>query len=67
MFDPEKNDGYYQLGLDAAAMIRRSIEDKGAVFQTSVVESDTGSPIDGNKGSSPRADTSTDESRDLLL
>jgi len=62
MFDPGKNDGYYQLGLEAAAVIRRSIEDKGAVSQSTV---DTENTIDG---SSPQADMSKDdEARDLLL
>jgi hypothetical protein len=64
MFDPGKNDGYYQLGLEAAAVIRRSIEENGAVFQSTDVGSDTENPIDG---SSPQADMSKDEARDLLL
>ncbi|KAI9466936.1 hypothetical protein BJY52DRAFT_1110271 [Lactarius psammicola] len=64
MFDPGKNDGYYQLGLEAAALIRRSIEDRGAVFQNTVVGSDTENPIEG---SSPQVGKSTDEARDLLL
>lgn len=67
MFDPGKNDGYYQLGLEAAAVIRQSIEDKGAVKKSTVVGSDTENPIDRNKGSSPQADMSTDEATDLLL
>ena len=67
MFDPEKNDGYYQLGLEAAAMIRRSIEDERAVFQSTLVGSETENLIDQNKASSPQADISTDEARDLLL
>jgi hypothetical protein len=67
MFDPGKNDGYYQLGLEAAALIRRVVEDEGAVPQSTVVGSEAESPIDQNKGSSPEADMSTDEGRDLLL
>ena len=67
MFDPGKNDGYYQLGLEAAAMIRRSIEDKRAVFQSLLVESETENPADQNKASSSQADISTDEARNLLL
>ncbi|KAH9049123.1 hypothetical protein EDB84DRAFT_1261390 [Lactarius hengduanensis] len=67
MFDPGKNDGYYQLGLEVAALIRRSIEDKDAALQSTVVGSDTDNLIDWNKGSSPRADVSTEETRDLLL
>lgn len=67
MFDPGKNDGYYQLGLEAAALIRRVVEDEGAVPQSTVVGSETENPIDQNKGNSPDADMSTDEGRDLLL
>jgi len=67
MFDPEKNDGYYQLGLEVAALIRRSIEDEVAAFQSTVVGSDTENPTDRNKGSSPQADMSTDGAEDLLL
>jgi len=65
MFDPAKNDGYYQLGLEAAALIRQSIEDEGAVFQSTVVGSETENPIDRDKGSSPQADISME--KDLLL
>ena len=64
MFEPGKNDGYYQLGLEAAAVIRQSIDDKGAVSQSTDVGSDTENMIFGG---SPQADTSKDEARDLLL
>jgi len=67
MFDPAKNDGYYQLGLDAAAIIRRIVEDEGAVLRNAVVELETENPIDPSKGSSPQADMNTDEATDLLL
>ena len=67
MFDPAKNDGYYQLGLEAAAFIRRSIEGEGAMFQSTVVGSETESAIDRDKGSSPQVDIGTEEARDLLL
>jgi hypothetical protein len=67
MFDPGKNDGYYQLGLEAAALIRQIVQDEGAVPQSTVVGSETENPIDQNKESSPEVDMSTDEGRDLLL
>jgi hypothetical protein len=67
MFDPEKNDGYYQLGLEAAALIRRIVADEGAVPQSTVVGLETENPIDQNKGSSLEADMSTNEGTDLLL
>ena len=67
MFDPEKNDGYYQLGLEAAALIRRIVADEGAPSQSTVVGSETENPIDPNKGSSQEVDMNTNEGADLLL
>ena len=39
MFEPPKNDGYYQLGLEAAAVIRQAIANRRQVADTTVVES----------------------------
>jgi hypothetical protein len=39
MFEPGQNDGYYQLGLEVAVVIRQALADRHAVVHNTVVES----------------------------
>ena len=65
MFEPGKNDGYYHLGLEAAAVIRRAFADRGAVVHNTVVESGIESQVkDAHAGVEQQA---TIEGSDLLL
>ncbi|KAI0251326.1 hypothetical protein BJV78DRAFT_1212497 [Lactifluus subvellereus] len=65
MFEPGKNDGYYQLGLETAAVIRRALEDRRTVVHNAVVESGIESQVkDAHAGVEQQA--SIDDS-DLLL
>jgi hypothetical protein len=68
MFEPTKNDGYYQLGLEAAAVIREAIANRRPEVDTTAVESSVRSQtkitnVDGEQQSS----SGTGESSDLLL
>jgi hypothetical protein len=37
MFEPTKNDGYYQLGLDTAAVIRQAIANRRPEVRTAPI------------------------------
>jgi hypothetical protein len=68
MFEPTKNDGYYQLGLEAAAVIREAIANRRPGVDTTVVESSVRSQtkitnVDGEQ----QCSSGTGESSDLLL
>jgi len=68
MFQPTKNDGYYQLGLEAAAVIRQAIANGRPVVHTTAVES----AIDGqmketDAGIDWQTDASSGQGNDLLL
>jgi hypothetical protein len=39
MFEPERNDGYYQLGLEVAVVIRQALSDRHTVVHNTEVRS----------------------------
>jgi len=64
MFEPTKNDGYYQLGLEAAAVIRQAIINGRLKVHTA--------PIDDQKetdagGIDRQTDAGSNQGSDLLL
>ena len=68
MFQPAKNDGYYQLGLEAAAVIRQAIANGRPVVHSTAIEpvidnemKETGAGID------LQTDASSGQGSDLLL
>ncbi|KAI0307238.1 hypothetical protein B0F90DRAFT_1814020 [Multifurca ochricompacta] len=68
MFDPGKNDGYYQLGFEAVAVIRQAITGDRTAAHDSIAESFVEiqvEPVD--IGGEQRADTSMGDDNDLLL
>lgn len=68
MFEPTKNDGYYQLGLEAAAVIREAIAIRGPVVGTTVVESFVNNQTETtNVDEEQQSSSGTGENRDLLL
>jgi hypothetical protein len=65
MFEPTKNDGYYQLGLEAAAVIRQVItsgclEVHTAPIDDQMKETDT-------RGIDRQTDAGSNQGSDLLL
>jgi hypothetical protein len=65
MFESTKNDGYYQLGLDAAAVIRQAItngrpEDHATLIDHQMKETDAG-------GIERQTDAGSNQGGDLLL
>jgi len=68
MFEPPKNDGYYHLGLEAAAIIRQAITNGHPVVDTTVAESAAHSPLEViDTGGNPQRNAGTNEGTDLLL
>jgi hypothetical protein len=68
MFEPTKNDGYYQLGLEAAAVIRQAIANRRPVVDDTVVESATPDQTKTpNAGGEQQSNSGTGEDSDLLL
>jgi hypothetical protein len=68
MFQPTKNDGYYQLGLETAAVIRQAIANGRPVVHTTAIESaiDKGMTERG-AGIDLQTDASSGHGSDLLL
>jgi len=68
MFEPTKNDGYYQLGLEAAAVIRQAVLNRRPVVPTTVVEPVIDTPMKEADTSRNQPDeTGTGDGGDLLL
>jgi hypothetical protein len=68
MFDPTKNDGYYQLGLEAAAVIRQAIANGRPVVHTTAIESAMDNQMkETDAGIDWRTDASSGQDSDLLL
>lgn len=68
MFSPAKNDGYYQLGLEAAGVIRQAIANRRPVNHATIAKPAVDVPMDDRDGDrDQQGDTSTGESSDLLL
>lgn len=61
MFEPTKNDGYYQLGLEAASVIRQAIANGRPVVHTTAVDNQMKETDDRQTDASPGQDG------DLLL
>jgi hypothetical protein len=60
MFEPTKNDGYYQLGLDTAAVIRQAITGAPTPIDDQMKETDAG-------GIDRQTDAGSNQGSDLLL
>jgi hypothetical protein len=65
MFEPTKNDGYYQLGLDTAAVIRQAIANRRPEIHTAPIndqikETDAG-------GIDRQTNAGSNQGSDLLL
>ena len=68
MFEPTKNDGYYQLGLEAAAVIRQAIANRRPVVDDTIVESTTpGQAKTPNAGREQQSNSGAGDNADLLL
>jgi hypothetical protein len=68
MFEPPKNDGYYHLGLEAAAIIRQAIANGRPLAHTTVPESAVHSQLNAiDAGGDQKRNAGTDEGTDLLL
>jgi len=68
MFAPTKNDGYYQLGLEAAAVIRQAIANGRPVVHTTAAESAIDNQMKvTDAGVDWPIDTSSGQDSDLLL
>jgi hypothetical protein len=66
MFEPERNDGYYQLGLEVAALIRQALlADRRAAIHNTVEESGIENQVEG--GHIAGEQQATGEDSDLLL
>jgi hypothetical protein len=66
MFNPTKNDGYYQLGLEAAGVIRQAIANRRPVNHATIAKPAVDGPMN-DTDRDQQGDTSTGESSDLLL
>ena len=68
MFEPPKNDGYYHLGLEAAAVIRQAIANGRPLVHTTVAESAVHSPLEAiETGVDQQRNADTGGGTDLLL
>lgn len=68
MFEPTKNDGYYQLGLEAAAVIRQAIANRRPALNETVVESTTPDQTKTpNEVGEQQSNSGAGEDTDLLL
>jgi hypothetical protein len=68
MFEPTKNDGYYQLGREVAAVICQAIADSRPAVHPTVIESTVHSQMDVmNVGKDQESNSGTGEGSDLLL
>ena len=68
MFDPAKNDGYYRLGLEAAAVIRRAIANGRPADQATAVEPAVDNQMKETvAGIDWQTDASSGQGSDLLL
>ena len=66
MFEPERNDGYYQLGLEVAAVIRQALlAEMRAAIHNKVEESGIENQVEG--GHIAGEQQATGEDSDLLL
>jgi hypothetical protein len=65
MFEPTKNDGYYQLGLEAAAVIRQAIT-SGRLEVHSTPMDDLTKEADAG-GIDRQTDAGSNQGSDLLL
>jgi hypothetical protein len=65
MFEPTKNDGYYQLGLEAAAVIRQAITNGPREVHTTPID-DQMKEIDAG-GIERQTDAGSNQGSDLLL
>lgn len=64
MFEPTKNDGYYQLGLEAAAVIRQAMTNGRLEVHSAPIDDKmkgTGAEID------QQTDSGSNQGSDLLL
>lgn len=68
MFEPAKNDGYYQLGLEAAAVIRQAIANGRPADHARAVESAVDNQMKETvAGIDWQTDASSGQGSDLLL
>lgn len=68
MFEPAKNDGYYQLGLEAAAVIRQAIANGRPTDHATAVESAVDNQMKETvAGIDWQTDASSGQGSDLLL
>ena len=68
MFEPPKNDGYYHLGLEAAAVIRQAIANGRPLAHTTVSESVVHSPLHAiDMGGDEQRNAVMGDDTDLLL
>ena len=68
MFEPSKNDGYYHLGLEAAAVIRQAIANGRPLVHTTGAESAVHNPLNAiDTGGDKQRNAGTGEDTDLLL
>jgi hypothetical protein len=65
MFEPERNDGYYQLGLEVAAVIRQALLADRHAANNTVEESGIENKVEGGHIAGEQQATSEDS--DLLL
>lgn len=65
MFEPTKNDGYYQLGLDAVAVIRQAITNGRPEVHTTPID-DQMEETDGGE-IDRQTDAGSNQGSDLLL
>jgi hypothetical protein len=65
MFEPTKNDGYYQLGLEAAAVIRQAITNGRFEVHTTPIDDPMKETDPG--GIDRQTDTGSNQGSDLLL
>jgi hypothetical protein len=65
MFEPTKNDGYYQLGLEAAAVIRQAITNGRLEVHTTPIDDPMKETDPG--GIDRQTDTGSNQGGDLLL
>jgi hypothetical protein len=65
MFEPTKNDGYYQLGLEAAAVIRQAITNRRPEVHTTPIDDQTKETDPG--GIYRQTNAGSNQGSDLLL
>jgi hypothetical protein len=65
MFEPGRNDGYYQLGLEVAAVIRQALADRRTVVHNTVLESGVENQVKDVHGVGEQQ--ATGDGSDLLL